>query len=127
MARNSGFTIWLNKKAIKDLTKGQLTAAKKTAGKMRTLIIKDQVIPFQTGMLQNVYTDIDESNLQKGHIQIKHDGPYAARLYYNPQYNFSKTFNKNARGEWWYEYLSGSKKEYATKIFKEYYKRETGV
>lgn len=38
------------------------------------------------------------SRIGQGHIQWK--TPYARRLYYNPQYNFSKDKNPNAQGLW---------------------------
>ena len=109
------------------ITKAQVTSAKKTAGHLRTLIINDQVIPLRTGNLQNVLTDVDEKDAKNGKITITHDGPYAARLYYNPQYHFHKEFNRNAKGLWWDEYLVGSKKRIPSQLFKAYFKRESGV
>jgi hypothetical protein len=38
------------------------------------------------------------SRIGKGHIEWK--TPYARRLYYNPQYNFSKDVNPHAQGLW---------------------------
>jgi Minor capsid protein len=38
------------------------------------------------------------SRLGKGHIEWK--TPYARRLYYNPQYNFSHDVNPDAQGLW---------------------------
>ncbi|PAD67028.1 minor capsid protein [Bacillus sp. 7586-K] len=38
------------------------------------------------------------SRLGQGHIEW--NTPYARRLYYNPQYNFSKDKNPNAQGLW---------------------------
>jgi hypothetical protein len=38
------------------------------------------------------------SRLGDGHIEWK--TPYARRLYYNPQYNFSHDVNPNAQGLW---------------------------
>ena len=119
--------VTLYKSQIKQVTKAHVIAAKKTAGKMRTLIIEDQVIPFKEGTLQNVFTDIDLSQAEKGRVVIFHDGPYAQRLYYNPQYNFGKAFNPKARGEWWARYLTGSRKSFARKIFMYYYQKEAGV
>lgn len=36
-----------------------------------------------------------------GEGKIVWDTPYARRLYYNPQYNFSKDKNTNAQGLWY--------------------------
>ena len=112
---------------VKQVTEAHYKAAIKTADKMRTEIIKDQVIPFAEGTLQNIYTDVDISEAKKGRVTIDHDGPYAQRLYYNPQYDFGKAFNANAKGEWWSEYLDGSKKHYARTFFAFYYKKEARI
>lgn len=119
--------VTLYKRAVKEVTEAHYKAAIKTADKMRTIIIKDQVIPFYEGTLQNILTDVDIVEAKKGRVSITHDGPYAQRLYYNPQFNFGKTFNKNAKGEWWEDYLRGSRKNFARKTFEFYYKREAGV
>jgi hypothetical protein len=112
--------------AIKALTIAHKKAAMMTAEQMRHEIITDAVIPFDTGNLQNVVTYVDNSEIAKGEIKIVHDAPYARRLYYHPEYNFQKTFNVNARGEWWSEWLEGKKKKRPVKLFKEFYRRLTG-
>lgn len=112
---------------VKEVTEAHYKAAIKTADKMRTEIIKDRVIPFREGTLQNIYTDVYTADARLGRVSIEHDGPYAQRLYYNPQFNFGKAFNPNAKGEWWEEYLRGSKKNYAREIFSFYYKKEAGI
>lgn len=117
----------MNHAKVNKITKAQIKAAEKTAGKMRSMIIQDQVIPFRSGDLQNIFTDVDMSSAKSGLVSIVHDGPYARRLYFNPQYNFNTTKNANARGEWWKEYLDGSKRDFARKTFKFYYKKEAGV
>lgn len=56
----------------------------------------------------NYYAPEDEQYLQKsalassdiGNGRIVWNTPYARRLYYNPQYNFSKDKNPNAGGLW---------------------------
>lgn len=127
MAKRGLPVVKLYKPQAKQITEAHVVAAKKTAAKLRTLIIKDQVIPFETGTLQNVLTDVDLSQAEKGTVAIVHDGPYAQRLYYNPQYDFRTTYNPNARGEWWEPYLEGAKKDYARKSFLFYYKKEAGI
>lgn len=112
--------------AIKKLTESHIKAAIMTAEQMRHEIITEQVIPFDTGNLQNVATYVDTKEAKQGHIAIVHDTPYATRLYYNPQYNFNKTFNPNARGEWWNEWLEGAKQTRPIKLFKQFYRKLTG-
>lgn len=62
-------------------------------------VIKDcnYYIPMDTGSLER-------SALQSSQAgQIVWDTPYAEKLYYNPQYNFSKDKNPHARGLWFEE------------------------
>lgn len=56
----------------------------------------------------NTFAPQDENNLiessirntEPGEGKIIWDTPYARRLYYNPQYNFSKDKNPQAQGLW---------------------------
>jgi hypothetical protein len=61
-------------------------------------VLKDDnyFIPFDTGELMR--SSLRASKIGQG--LIVWDTPYARRLYYNPQYNFSKDKNPNARGLW---------------------------
>ncbi|MGR6008090.1 minor capsid protein [Bacillus cereus] len=64
-------------------------------------VLKDSnfYIPKDTGELER--SSIRFSRPGEGHIEW--NTPYARRLYYNPQYNFSKQPNQNARGLWFEE------------------------
>ncbi|WP_404358499.1 minor capsid protein [Cytobacillus firmus] len=53
-------------------------------------------IPKETGELEK--SGLRHSQIGKG--KIIWDTPYARKLYYNPQYNFSKDANPNAQGLW---------------------------
>lgn len=114
----------MNKKGIKAITGAQVVAIKKTAMKMLAEKIDAQEIPMAEGTLQNVMTDVDDSAARSGLVQIVSQGPYAARLYYNPQYNFNQEFNTNAKGEWWEDFLTGKNKNRPAKLF-EYFLKET--
>lgn len=56
----------------------------------------------------NYYAPMDQGDLIQSGIRFTNPGsgmimwqtPYARRLYYNPQYNFSKDKNPNAGGLW---------------------------
>lgn len=122
----SKITVKMNMKALTKIKKAQITACKKTAMKMLAEKINAQEIPMDEGTLQNVLTDVDDSAARTGLVQIVSDGPYAARLYYNPQYNFNQQFNKNAKGEWWEDFLTGKKKDRPVQLYKYFYKQETG-
>jgi hypothetical protein len=61
-------------------------------------VLKDSnfFIPKDTGELER--SALRASNIGQG--VLRWDTPYARRLYYNPQYNFSKDTNPNAQGLW---------------------------
>lgn len=52
--------------------------------------------PMVTGDLKR--SSITWSIFEEGHLEWR--TPYARRLFYNPQYNFSKDANPNASGLW---------------------------
>ncbi|GER73436.1 minor capsid protein [Bacillus coagulans] len=56
-------------------------------------------IPKDQGTLER--SSFQASDLQRG--EIVWDTPYARRLYYHPEYNFSKDKNPHARGLWFEE------------------------
>lgn len=62
-------------------------------------ILKDSnyFAPQDTGLL--IGSSVVSSNFQK--LQLVWDTPYARRLYWNPQFNFSKDKNPNAQGKWY--------------------------
>lgn len=64
-------------------------------------VLKDSnyFIPKDTGELER--SGVRFSRPGEGHVEW--NTPYARRLYYNPQYNFSTDSNENARGLW-FEY-----------------------
>lgn len=119
-------TVKMNNKGLKKLKNAQIIACKKTAMKMLAEKIDAQEIPMNEGTLQNVLTDVNDSAARSGLVQIVSEGPYAARLYYNPQYNFNQEFNKNAKGEWWEDFLTGKNKDRPAKLYEYFYKQSAG-
>lgn len=126
MAQFKGFKFTPNLKAVKKLTSIQVQALEATGEKMLAEKVEAQEIPFDEGTLQNVQSRVDKGSLQQGKLKIVHDTPYAARLYFNPQYNFNKEFNPNAKGEWWEDYVSGANKDRPAKLFAHYLKKFGG-
>lgn len=116
----------MNKKGLKALTQAQIIACKKTAMKMLAEKIDAQEIPMNEGTLQNVFTDVDDHAARSGVVSIISQGPYAARLYYNPQYNFNQEFNTNAKGEWWEDFLTGKNKDRPKTLYSYFYKESAG-
>lgn len=119
-------TVDMNEAALKKLKSAQIVACKKTAMKMLAEKIDAQEIPMNEGTLQNVLTDVDDHAAKNGLVQIVSQGPYAARLYYNPQFNFNQEFNVNAKGEWWEDFLSGKNKDRPMELYEYFYKKASG-
>jgi Minor capsid protein len=61
-------------------------------------VLKDSnyYIPYREGYLER--SGVRRTN--PGNGKVIWDMPYARRLYYNPQFNFSKTAHPNAQGLW---------------------------
>lgn len=96
--------------------KGKITnAVKKGQFALDNQVLKDSnfYIPKDTGMLEG--SGISASDLGNG--KVAWNTPYARKLYYNPQYNFSKDVNPNARGLW-FEQAKATKLQYWLKITK---------
>lgn len=120
--------IRLNQGRIKTLTQAQITALEMTAEALHTEVIQAQVMPFDTGNLQNESTFVDTSQSKNGKVSLVTTTPYARRLYYHPEYNFSKEENPNAGGEWFKDWAPGGRKERFVKdVYKTIYRRLTGV
>jgi hypothetical protein len=88
-----------------------------TADALKSDLEQSQIMPFDTGALQNRSTFIDDSKKSSGVVSIVSDTVYARRLYFHPEYNYQKTHNKNAGGAWFESYINGNKKKFATKTF----------
>ena len=107
----------INHKGNEYVKKLMKEALVETADALKSDLQKSQTMPFDTGVLQNRSTFIDDSKKKSGRVTIVSDTLYARRLYFHPEYNFQKNKNKNAGGLWFSPYISGNKKKWATKMF----------
>lgn len=121
-------TVKLNMARINELSKAAVSALEQTAEALHTEVVQAQVMPFDTGNLQNESTFVDYGNSKDGKVALVSSTPYARRLYYHPEYRFQKGENPNAKGKWLDDWLpDGSEAEFAPKAFKRFYKKESGV
>ena len=107
----------INHKGNEYVKKLMREALAETADALKSDLERSQTMPFDTGALQNRSTFVDDSKKNKGIVTIVSDTPYARRLYFHPEYNYQKIHNKNAGGMWFAPYISGNKKDCATKKF----------
>ncbi|MCQ4637023.1 hypothetical protein NE619_09795 [Anaerovorax odorimutans] len=121
-------SIKMNWGKINQLTQAAVTALEQTAEALHTEVIQAQVMPRDSGAMQNESTFVDTSESSSGKASLVSSTPYARRLYYHPEYNFKTDENPNARGEWYEDWLPGGKEEqFAPEAFKKFYKKESGV
>lgn len=117
-------TVKLNMPRIRQLTEAAITALEMTAEALHTEVIQAQVMPFDTGHLEEDATFVDYSQSDRGKVTIVNATPYARRLYYHPEFHFQKDENPFAGGEWYKPWLEGGLYEdFAQKAFKKFYKK----
>lgn len=121
-------TVTINTGLIKKLTAAAATALEKTGEALHTEVVQAQVMPRDTGALQNEKTFVDYADSRNGLVRIISEGPYARRLYYHPEYNFQKHENPYAGGEWFKPWLpGGANEDFARDAFRRFYKGEAGI
>lgn len=121
-------TVKMNFPRIKQLTQAAVTALEMTAEALHTEVVQAQVMPFETGNLQNESTFVDYSESKQGKVTLVSSTPYARRLYYHPEYNFQTDENPFAGGEWYELWLPGGvSQDFARNAFKRFYKKAGGV
>lgn len=123
---NSKVTI--NRAKIRQLNQAAIAALEQTGEALHTEVVQAQVMPRDTGALQNESIFVDTSKSNQGKVSIVSSTPYARRLYYHPEYNFQHTENPNANGKWLEDWLPGGKNEgFCEKAFKRLYRRLGGL
>ena len=121
-------TIKLNMPRINQMTQAAVVALEKTAEALHTEVVQAQIMPFDTGNLQNESTFVDKSQSSGGKVSLVSSTPYARRLYYHPEYHFQKYENPFAGGKWFDPWLPGGvSSDFCKESFKKFYKKAGGV
>lgn len=121
-------TVKMNFGRIRQLTQAQITALEQTAEELHTDVVQAQVVPRDTGNLQNESTFVDYTDVRSGRVVLVSSTPYARRLYFHPEYHFDKGENPHAKGKWYADWLSGGKKKnFCKEVFQKHYRRITGI
>lgn len=81
-----------------------------------------QVMPFDTGNLQNDSTFVGDSRITR--VSIVSSTPYARRLYFHPEYNFRRNNNGSAGGKWFDSFLND---DFILNAYAAMFKREGGL
>jgi hypothetical protein len=121
-------TVKLNMGRIQELNQAAVSALERTAEALHTEVVQAQVMPFETGHLQEDATFVEYKNSAQGKVSIISSTPYARRLYYHPEYNFQTDENPFAGGEWFKPWLPGGVSAgFAKEAFQRFYKKEAKV
>lgn len=113
----------LNHKILTQIDNIAKQALHETAESIRVNVQQNETMPFDTGNLQNRSTFVDKSQLDDYKVSIVSDTPYARRLHFHPEYNFSRRENRHAGGKWFDPYIEGSKKDYPQRMFEKFLSR----
>ena len=84
----------INQAAIKRLNQAAIRALEQTAEWIHTEVVQAQVMPRDSGAMQNESTFVDCSNSFNGKVSLVTSTPYARRWYFNPE---SVKFHKIGR------------------------------
>ncbi len=117
----------LNIQKLGQLSLASIKALEQTGEALHTEVVKAQVIPFDSGTMQNDSTSVDTGKSSKGIVSLITDTPYSRRMYFHPEYNFQTTNNPNAQGNWLESWISGSNKNFCKNAFAKFYKKEAGL
>ena len=139
MAKNVKSTVKLNMPVVRRLTAAAQVSLAQTAEAIHADVVQRQVMPRDTGTLQNESTFVYTQDIANGKVGLISSTPYARRLYYHPEYNFHQSpwtdergkrheGNANAKGRWLDDYMKGGKKQdFAPKAFGKFYKKNAGL
>ncbi len=119
----SGIKIKLRGSAAKIVNKAVAVTLEQTAAAVMKNVQNAQVMPKDTGTLQDQSTFVYDSESKRGVVGIISDTPYARRLYYHPAYNFRTSENANAGGKWYQPWIDGDKEDFASNVFAELLRR----
>lgn len=118
----------LDLQAIAKLSAAVKTAAETSIEALKTDVIAAQVMPFDTGDMQNNQTfTATEDDGDSISARLVTGSPQARRLYYHPEYNFQKVNNPNAGGKWLEPWIDGERKDFLENTFRDEFKKEAGV
>lgn len=104
--------VQINDGAVHAIEQAMIRAAEKAIDATLTDVKAAQVMPFDTGDMQNnsTYTAFAEKKRSEITTRVITDAPQARRLYYHPEYNFQTVNNPNAGAEWFEPWGDGGER-----------------
>ena len=119
-------TVTIDASWAKDFEQAVMRAAEKAIDATLSEVRSAQVMPYDTGDMQNVDTYTDTRKTRDGVLmRIITDSPQARRLYFHPKYNFQTVNNPNAGAEWFKPWTDkGQNKDFTRGVFEKYLNEE---
>lgn len=140
----SSFSFYPN--ALRDIDRAAARALEMTAEAVHTEVVQAQVIPRDTGVMQNDRTFIKAgetvsaeypsgatatntiTNASGGKVEIIMSSPQVRRLYFHPEYDFSKDENPNAQAHWFDPWMDGGENaDFVLNTFAKFLKQGAGL
>ena len=105
----------LDAQAMQSISHALADAAADTVEALHTEVLSAQVMPFDTGDMQNNQTFVAAERAESAGLiraTLITGSPQARRLYYHPEYHFQHAGNPNAGGRWLDPWLTGAQKDF---------------
>lgn len=128
MARVSS-SVKIDQRVIRRLNQAAIRALEQTAEWLHTEVGQAQVMPRDSGAMQDENTFEDRSESANGNVKLVTSTPYARRWYFNPEkVRFHTGENANAKDHWYEDWTDGGKNSAQVgKVFAERYRRNAGT
>ena len=115
--------ITYNTKNINMINEVARLALLDTAEAIKTDLIQSQIMPFDTGVMQNDSTFVDNKRIIKGVARLVTDTLYARKVYFDPEINIHQDKNPNAKQYYFDDYITGEKRNLPIKYYQQMLKR----
>ena len=115
--------ITFNTTNINEINENARLALIDTAEAIKTDLIQSQTMPFDTGIMQNDSTFVDDKRVIKGIARIVVDTVYSRKVYFDPELKIKQEKNPNAKQYYFDDYTTGFKKDLPIKYYKKMLKR----
>lgn len=115
--------VTFNIRNIAKLHENMQLALVDTAESIKTDLIQSQTMPFDTGVMQNDSTFVDNKRTIRNGVRILVDTIYARKVYFDPEINIKQGKNPNAKQYYFDDYIVGNKKDLPLKYFKKHLQR----
>lgn len=120
-----GISIKIDQAAVVALSKAMDRAAVQAVDALKTEVVTAQVMPFDTGYMQNDQTSVKtEPGEDTFTARLQTGSPQARRLYFHPEYDFQRGNNPNAGGLWLAPWIDGAKKDFVAETYAKQLKKE---